>query len=352
MLLLNGWGVGCLGVLWLIGGQGQGGLRPYYQEVARHSFSEWQLFLYILLICSYAMALEAVLPLLQWSTARRLGLAGGVVVAAIAYGLTHLKFHPGAAVYALMLGGGTAIFYARTKRLTSLMLWHAQWELGAIAFVIGTAIVFSGPARTTMLHEYKTDQLQRGELTYVQGWGWIDANHNWSGEITALAATLHQSRGQTVGHAVRDGFTVMVSDDIFYTHHYLIDVPADADDTACHALASLVYFDVGLQMEARQSDEPVYSGAFFSAYAFEDLPSVLYSAWSTREGATLPTASPEEAQTRWERDGWDLVDKHCRSLRAFKPANDQTADLVDHWLDSLQAYRSAVRLENSSMVGW
>ena len=332
--LLNLLGGLCLAGLWLAGGLGGGGLGPYCREVAANTLTEAAALRYAVYLTLYAALLELVLRLTQRGVARLLGPAAAVALLAAAYGLTHLKFSVAGWLYATVLGLILAAFYARTRRLASLVAWHVQWEFAAVAFVVLSAIAFDGDARGYVLHAYKSRQVASGRIAYLPRWGWVDRVHDTAPHIRALCEQLTAVPGGEYETDISSGFETMFGPETWLTVRYRFDLPADADPLILHAMASRAHLDFTLRFEREQARALPWSGARFSAFAFDDLPSALYGVWASQpDQAPLPPASHARSLQRWASHDDTLLRRPIREPRDFTPADPalaaQLADLLD-----------------------
>ena len=125
-------------VLLLLAADHSSGISPYISEVASQATDPWRLIQYAITVCLYAMLLEGALRILQSRLRPLVAPMPLVLLMAVIYGATHLKFHLVGFIYATSIGLITAWFFDRTQRIRSLMIWHACWELAAIGFVILT----------------------------------------------------------------------------------------------------------------------------------------------------------------------------------------------------------------------
>ena len=254
--LLNLLGGLCIAGLWLAGGLGGGGLGPYCREVAANTLTEAAAVRYAIYLTLYAASLELALRLTQRGVARLLNPAAAVALLAAGYGLTHLKFSTAGWLYATVLGLVLAAFYARTRRLSSLIAWHIQWEFAAVAFVVLSAVLFDGEARGYVLHAYKSREVASGRIAYLPRWGWVDHIHDTAPHIHTLYSRLAAAPGGEYETNLSSGFKTMFGPETWLTVRYRFDVPADADPSNLHAMASSAYLDFTIRFEREQAPRP------------------------------------------------------------------------------------------------
>lgn len=344
-------------VLFLIGGESGSGLDPYYREVARNCLSITKLLKYIFLTGMYAAFLEIVLRLIQYVSQERLGKVAGVSIAAAIYGLTHLKFHLSGAIYAGILGFGTACFFYRTGRWKSLVFWHVCWELVAIGFVIGNAMFVESHCRHVAVHEYKSSQIAEGNLFFVDQWGWADRQHMPSEKIVALRKNLLEDRGHSVRH-----MTTHVAVDVWHRskrldYVYQITVPANATESEYHAVAAFVIWDAAVRFETYQSQQSVLVGTRLSAFAVEDMSSTLLIAYTLQPDQHSPVIIPKHqlaqnsryALQRWRDEGLTLVEKKIVHLNDFQPRGEAVQRDLKSFIDRMKRTARWVKLVPPSL---
>lgn len=322
-------GLALVAAMWLVGGGERGGLAPYYGAVARAALSPKTLLLYIGAITTYSVILEFCLRrLLQESihTARAPWLRPlARPIAAFCYGVTHLLYHPLGMIYAMLLGFASADAYSKERDWKILALWHAQWNMLAVAGALFLAMLGPGDARDQLLYEYKKSRIEEGALSYVEGWGWRDRYHNhdgyyekahhWAkdgarGDVLTLRATVKSPTGWDT--PVKRTY-VLTS---------LPKTPMQRWATAC-----TVVLDFAKTYEHAQEDAFFWTGATISAWQFDDLPSTVLTCIEVAE--FNGTSEPRRVETfdraalleRWEREGVEAV---RRQERDFTPPRSAT----------------------------
>jgi membrane protease YdiL (CAAX protease family) len=122
--ILNVVGVLLVGLLTVLGGA-----SSYYAEVEQNRAS---LSGYIAALILYASAVEGSLRFLQARLAVVSSLRFSIVAPAILYGFLHLHHSMVGALYAFLLGLFVAWRASRQKRIWLFVMWHIQWDLGAL----------------------------------------------------------------------------------------------------------------------------------------------------------------------------------------------------------------------------
>ena len=328
-------------VLLLFFGNRSDSVSPYLSEVASQTTKQWRFVRYVFLVCGYAMLLEGGLRILQSRLGKHLSTVPLILIVAAIYGLTHFKFHLMGCIYATSVGLVTAIFFHRTNRIGSLMVWHACWELVAIGGVIVCGTLTSGDCRTALLFEYKSQQIQAGVLIHVDDWGWVDESHLVGDKIERLTKTLYEKRGQNWTTIFDQWFQRMFRKNVCISQTYQFVIPPDATLETCHAMAASAWNQACLRHENDQSKEFAISGNPLSAYSFEDLSTVLYSVYVTRPNAPSdfeknPTPSIVADLSRWNSQGHNLVNMRVRETTDFTPLKQEVADSLTQELEKIR----------------
>ena len=328
-------------ILILSAADNSSGVSPYISEVASHATNQWRLIRYVLLVCGYAMLLEGALRILQSHLRQRVPAVPLVLMMAVLYGVTHLKFNFVGCVYATSVGLITAWFFHRTQRIGSLVIWHACWELTAIGFVLLSGTLTSGDCRSAILFEYKSQQVEAGKLIHVDGWGWVDKPHLAGREIERLTEELYARRGQTWTTNFSFTYKRMFRAPFINTQAFSFAIPPDATVETCHAMAGAALIHACLCHEYQQSQDVAIFGTPLSAYSFEDLPTVLYSICATSPDNLEAveknlTTAVEEDLNRWKTEGYDLVNHRVRTLAQFIPLSQEADDLLTKKLEAIR----------------
>ena len=322
----------------------ENGSGPYITEVASNATNEWRILTYIFYVCCYAIVLEGALRLIQTWLGKHLPAIPLVLLMAAIYGATHFKFHWVGCVYATAVGLITACFFQKSGRFLSLIVWHACWELAAIGSVVLIGALFGGECRTALLFEYKNQQIETGQLVHVEGWGWIDQAHLATNEIQKLTQTIYANRGQTFSESITHRHKQMFFGAACDTYTFRFEVPADASEQTCQAMAASARIQACIRNEEAQGEGYAILGTPLSSYSFEDLPTVLYSAFVTRTGGRDFVFS-SDSQSRWQTEGNRLVNAPVTLVSDFEPLDVVVARELLQYLDEIE------QLQSPTLVG-
>jgi len=104
---------------------------------------------------------------------------------------------------------------------------------------------------------------------------------------------------------------------------YLLRLPEDATLEQCHAAASAVYWDSAHRHEVKQSEQAVLLGGPISAFAYEDLSSVLLAAYVTRpcqhEAVFVQDSSVEQKLKQWDQGVREWVHRKVQAMQDVAP---------------------------------
>jgi len=264
-----------------------------------------------------------------WRPLLVLGLPG------LVSGLPHLVMGWPAALAHCVLGFYAAWWYGRGGPLWPHLLWALQYPLVGVGVFVVTATYLFGPGSTHLCFRYKAEQVAKGDIYYLEGWGWIDRHHMRAHEIMRLKERLMRSEGQLVEVWVRESLSTAEGGNVSYRRRYEIDVPEGVGEEDAQAMAGGAFLDSAVRHEALQARLPPFSGGRLSAYAAEDIPSMIYAVVLSAPGLgehvmreRLPLG---EAVRRWELEGLAFSALRIRRPGQFEPEGEVQREL---WLEA------------------
>jgi hypothetical protein len=317
--VLNVVGCVCVAGLWLWGSSG--GFEPYCAQFAEHAFSKARLLRYVGFMVLYAAGVELFLRGAQVLVEKRWRWRAGVLGAALLYAGIHARLGAANAVYAFALGTATAFYFAKTRRLFSLVAWHVQWDLGALAVLLFTAVYTNGPSHQHIMFAYKAEQVERRMLRYAPDWGWVDRAHEVRAEYNRVAPLIARNRGKKIPVVLTSAYRPMFGPVRRFRLEYTAFPPADASERQVHLIACAILFDFAWRLEVAQDAEPFWTGASFSAFAADDLPSTFYTGFWKSLGRDWEDILPlDQTRRRWQREGLEQTAQQVFNASDFEPA--------------------------------
>jgi hypothetical protein len=320
---------------------GGSGLAPYFAFLADHAVPGDALVRLAVWLMGGAVLIELVVRLGQlglgvllgegrgggsgWRALLVLGLPG------LVSGLPHLVMGWPAALAHCVLGLYAAWWYGRGGPLWPHLLWALQYPLVGVGVFVVTATYLFGPGGTHLCFQYKAEQVAKGDIYYLAGWGWIDRHHMRAHEIMRLKERLMRSEGQLVEVWVRESLSTAEGGNVSYRRRYEIDVPEGVGEEAAQAMAGGAFLDSAVRHEALQARLPPFSGGRLSAYAAEDIPSMMYavvlSAPGLGEHVVRERLPLGEAVRRWELEGLAFSALRIRRPGQFEPEGREQREL-------------------------
>ena len=160
----------------------------------------------------------------------------------------------------------------------------------------------SSQAHQELLFRYKLSQIQRGRLSYCQGWGWVDRRHRLPEVLEALKPGEHRLTHLFFGQMGR-GYELVV--------HCHVN-----DEWQAWRVVQLL----GERCEAEEGRLPWWTGAPLSSYDGDDLPSVyltLYQAAHPQHSWAFDSRT--QAVQRWHQSGRQQLGLRVHNFREFQP---------------------------------
>lgn len=331
-------------LLWLIGGEGERGLRPYYAEIARECLDEKRFFLYVAIVFSLAVAAEIVVRRLQRRLTPKFGAAVAIGLMSVAYAAIHWRFGIFGAGHALVMSAIAGVVFMRCNSISTLAIWRGCWELAMIGFFVLSAIFINGAPKTVLLYEYKRSQIEAGGFLWVEGWGWLDKFHLADDLLQELVDELNANPGTSVEHTFVHAHRRHFIGPHRVDHVYHFDVPAAADPELIHAMAAAALWDSAMRHEAIQGAEPAYAGGAMSAFAWEDLATILLAAYLTQPTDHPPldieTIDIEADLRRWAADGDALIQARIHEITDFEADGDDVGSNLANLVQRMEAAKA------------
>ncbi|MEM7012795.1 MAG: CPBP family glutamic-type intramembrane protease [Verrucomicrobiota bacterium] len=325
-----------VGLLWLIGG-----IRPYYAEIARECLDEKGFFIFVAIVCSLAVAAEIVVRRLQRKLAPRFGAVIAIGLMSVAYAAIHFRFGVLGIAHALVISAIAGIVFLRCNRIATLAIWRGCWELAMIVFFVLSAIFINGLPKTVLLYEYKRSQIVEGGFLWVEDWGWLDTHHLADDLLIELIDELNANKGGSVQHTFVHAHRRHFIGPHRVEHTYDFNVKESASPQEIHAMASAALWDSAMRHEAIQGAEPAYAGGAMSAFAWEDLATVLLAAYLTQPAdhpaLDIRTVDIEKDLVRWKADGDATIQARIYKIEDFKPDGANVASNISILVERMKA---------------
>lgn len=247
----------------------RGGFDSYLSEAGRQLVDPQKALLYASYLVAYASTMELSLRFIQRNLLRWMSkFAAGAAVASL-YAIFHLQHGWSGFFYAFLVGSATAYFYSKWRDTLSLVVWHVQWDLGAVCVFGMLALSNQPPYVTALNYHYKQRLHQQGRIVYQTSVGWIDAAHYWGAQ--RWACELHQQ--------IVDGLdAVQLNIDqkdllsLLRTNHITIERQPTTESSLMETLRQVS--EVAEQHEHWQANAPIWTGLRMSGGSTEDMRSV------------------------------------------------------------------------------
>lgn len=315
---------------------------PYLAEVARNVQNPADLALYCAFLCLFAVGREVLgRGVAQRLVAGRFGVVAGVIVGTLVVSAVHLRYGVIAAAYGASTALVGSIFYARTRELRTLLVWHVQWDLAAVAAVCVLAMALPGAARTELLFVYKGQQVERGKLVHSPEHGWIDTLHADPKELATVAAALERGDAAV---SIRTGFSTAWGGVREVERTYEVDTAGATPDEIQH-LACALFLDHAVAVEEAQERLPFWLGTQVSAFQPDDLPGNALACQGWSGGAA--------DRDRWAREGRGFVARQVRSVPLEAAWKARVAAVRHRWARAGPAARpTAAGVVSSRPPSW
>jgi len=182
------------------------------------------------------------------------------------------------------------------------------------------ALLGFGPLRPWLMYYFKLGQIERGRLAYYEGWGWVDERHRLPDVIEALKrpgakSFVHTSFG-----------------DVARLYELRIRCPDLPPEQAWAVVKTLA--ETG---EAWEASLPWWTGAGWSAYEADDLPSSYFEIYQQAHPDFQPTRLlPEQSCRLWQQQGMRQIRRLVRDDRDFMPADPALEPSYRELMDKLR----------------
>jgi hypothetical protein len=275
--------------------------QPYLAEVANHAQTPSDLALYLALVTCLAVGREVIgRSVVQRFATRRFGIAGGLVLGTLAVSVVHARYGLLAAGYGALTALVGSVFYARTRRLTSLLVWHVQWDVAAVVATCLLAMAMPNSARTEMLYAYKAQQVAEGSLVFDPDHGWVDTRHADPSTLRRVSAELREGAREV---QISTRFSTAWGGARTVRRAYRVGELPDED---VEAVACALFLDHAVAVEQSQERLPFWLGTRVSAFQPDDLTgnALACAGW----------AGGLADRERWRREGRSVVAQQVREV--------------------------------------
>ena len=176
-----------------------------------------------------------------------------VVPYALYYGRFGLVMLPLALAFSLLL----MVYYHKYKHFKTLFFWQYSIQVAVLPLCMLIAIFFDGQIREIFLFEYKKMHIERENLTYREGWGWVDKVHYRDDHYRYLKAQVDAAKpGERIVLSLHDAWHTPLKIYVQVKRSYDVDVP-DTPELRWAVVAGIM-LDFMTLSEQTQADSPWY----------------------------------------------------------------------------------------------